>query len=227
MVSDKSKYLWFFTKNYLHYFSKSKLSEELNKKNTSSAKPKQKSASKKMKSIAEQMSSSMEGGEQEQLEEDVAMLRQILDNLLAYSFSQEDVMNQFKGLKRGSPSFNKNLKKQMSQKFNRYKLEIENCLNKKNQNLETKIKAYNYKTHQTINRTVLFVKRVARLKTIKNVLLCFQILQSRFCFIKHIAPLIYSTAQTLLFFFGQMNELMTFFAAGAFHFFFAFIALNE
>lgn len=31
MVSDKSKYLWFFTKNYLHYFSKSKLSEELNK----------------------------------------------------------------------------------------------------------------------------------------------------------------------------------------------------
>jgi hypothetical protein len=33
-------------------------------------------------------------GDMEQLEEDVAMLRQILDNLLA--FSQEEVMNQFR-----------------------------------------------------------------------------------------------------------------------------------
>jgi hypothetical protein len=46
----------------------------------------------------------------EQMEEDVAMLRQILDNLLAYSFSQEDLMGQFKNLKRGAPAFNKNLK---------------------------------------------------------------------------------------------------------------------
>jgi len=58
----------------------------------------------------------MASGEKEQLDEDIAMLRQILDNLLAYSFSQEDVMNQFKGLKRGSPSFNKNLKKQQDLK---------------------------------------------------------------------------------------------------------------
>jgi hypothetical protein len=33
------------------------------------------------------------------MDEDVAMLRQILDNLLSYSFSQEDVMKQFKNLK--------------------------------------------------------------------------------------------------------------------------------
>jgi hypothetical protein len=58
----------------------------------------------------------MEAGEQDQMDEDIAVLRQILDNLLAYSFSQEDVMKQFKGLKRGSPSFNKNLKIQQDLK---------------------------------------------------------------------------------------------------------------
>lgn len=93
-----------------------KASEELSKKNASSAKPKQKSAAKKMKSMAEQMDSSMEGGEQEQLEEDVAMLRQVLDNLLAYSLSQEDVMKQFKSMKLGSSAFTKNIKVQQNLK---------------------------------------------------------------------------------------------------------------
>ncbi|MFH6950181.1 hypothetical protein ACHRV6_16930 [Flavobacterium sp. FlaQc-51] len=93
-----------------------KASEELSKKNSSSAKPKQKSAAKKMKSMAEQMDSSMEGGEQEQLEEDVAMLRQVLDNLLAYSLSQEDMMKQFKTMKLGSSAFTKNIKVQQNLK---------------------------------------------------------------------------------------------------------------
>ena len=62
------------------------------------------------------MSESMESGDMEQMEEDVKMLRQILDNLLAFSFSQEDLMGQFKGLKRGAPSFNKNLKIQQDLK---------------------------------------------------------------------------------------------------------------
>ncbi|MBF4492456.1 hypothetical protein IR010_07870 [Flavobacterium sp. MR2016-29] len=93
-----------------------KASEELGKKNNASAKPKQKSASKKMKSMAQQMDQSMEGGEQEQLEEDVAMLRQILDNLLAYSLSQEDVMKQFKSMKLGSSAYTKNIKIQQNLK---------------------------------------------------------------------------------------------------------------
>jgi hypothetical protein len=41
------------------------------------------------------------------MEEDVKMLRQVLDNLLAFSLSQEYAMVQFKDLKRGSPAFNK------------------------------------------------------------------------------------------------------------------------
>ena len=91
-------------------------SDQLKKESKAGAKPKQKSASKKMKQMSQDMQSSMDMGEKEQMDEDVAMLRQILDNLLAYSFSQEDVMKQFKGLKRGSPSFNKNLKIQQDLK---------------------------------------------------------------------------------------------------------------
>ena len=93
-----------------------KATDELKKESKAGAKPKQKSASKKMKEMSMDMEASMESGEQDQMEEDIVMLRQILDNLLAYSFSQEDVMKQFKGLKRGSPSFNKNLKIQQDLK---------------------------------------------------------------------------------------------------------------
>ena len=93
-----------------------KASNELNKGSKAGAKPKQKSAAKKMKEMSQDMQAGMEAGGQDQMEEDVAMLRQVLDNLLAYSFSQEDVMKEFKGLKRGSPSFNKNLKIQQDLK---------------------------------------------------------------------------------------------------------------
>jgi hypothetical protein len=51
---------------------------------------------------------SMAAGDMEQLE-DVAMLRQILDNLLAFLYLK-DVMNQFRKHKSGSPAFNKTLK---------------------------------------------------------------------------------------------------------------------
>lgn len=93
-----------------------KATDELQKDKQSKAKPKQKSASKKMKEMAMKMEQSMEGSDKEEMEEDVKMLRQILDNLLAFSFSQEDLMNQFMVLKRGAPSFNKNLKLQQNLK---------------------------------------------------------------------------------------------------------------
>ncbi len=93
-----------------------KATDELQKQNKASAKPKQKSAAKKMKELSQKMQESMDGDEQEKLEEDIVMLRQILDNLLAFSFSQEEIMGQFKGLKIGSPSFNKNLKTQQDLK---------------------------------------------------------------------------------------------------------------
>jgi hypothetical protein len=93
-----------------------KASEELQEDNKSGAKQKQKSASKKMKSMAVKMKESMEGSEKEQMEEDIKMLRQVLDNLLAFSLTQEDVMAQFRDLSRGSPAFNKNIKLQQDLK---------------------------------------------------------------------------------------------------------------
>jgi len=94
-----------------------KASDELQKSNKEKAKPKQKSAAKKMKQLSQKMERDMEQGEMEQLEEDVAMLRQILDNLLAFSFSQEDVMAKFKTISIGSPAFNKYLKTQQDLKL--------------------------------------------------------------------------------------------------------------
>jgi hypothetical protein len=93
-----------------------KASEELKKDKKDKAKPNQKSASKKMKELAQKMEQTLEEGEMEQLQEDVAMLRQILDNLLAFSLTQEDLLNQFKKHKSGSPVFNKNIKIQQDLK---------------------------------------------------------------------------------------------------------------
>lgn len=94
-----------------------KAAEELQKQNKPKAKPKQKSAAQKMKQMSMKMEQSMEGAQMEQMEEDVKMLRQILDNLLAFSFSQENLMGEFKNLKRVSPSFNKYLRTQQDLKL--------------------------------------------------------------------------------------------------------------
>ena len=91
-------------------------SESLKNDKKEKAKPNQKSAAKKMKEMSQKMTESLEEGEMEQLEEDVAMLRQILDNLLAFSLSQEDLMDQFKKHRSGSPAFNKNIKIQQDLK---------------------------------------------------------------------------------------------------------------
>lgn len=93
-----------------------KASDELQKDNKDKAKPKQKNAAKNMKSMSKKMAQSLESSEMEQLDEDVKMLRQILDNLLAFSLSQEDLMTQFKSLKTGSPAFNKKIKWQQDLK---------------------------------------------------------------------------------------------------------------
>lgn len=97
-----------------------KAEEELKKETKESkknAKPKQKSAAKKMKEMSGQMMEMMAGAEMEQMQEDLKMLRQILDNLLAYSFSQEEVMGNFKGSSSRTANFAKYLKKQQDLKL--------------------------------------------------------------------------------------------------------------
>ncbi len=93
-----------------------KAKDELQKENKDAAKPKQKSAGKKMKKMGGEMMQMMMSSEMEMMEEDIKMLRQILDNLLAYSFSQEDVMGQFKNTNSRSASFSKYLIRQQDLK---------------------------------------------------------------------------------------------------------------
>lgn len=79
-----------------------------------SAKKKQKQAGKKMKQMSGEMKQSMMSGGGEQLSEDAATLRQILDNLVLFSFEQEDLMNQFRGIQINNNEYGKFLRKQSS-----------------------------------------------------------------------------------------------------------------
>ena len=90
--------------------------DELEQNNAPKAQSKQKSAAKKMKELSQKMQEGMESSEMEQLNEDIKMLRQVTDNLLAFSNTQEEVMKQFKTMKSTSPSFNKNIKIQQNLK---------------------------------------------------------------------------------------------------------------
>ena len=94
-----------------------KASENLKNDKKDKAKATQKSAAKKMKEMAQKMGEGMDGAEMEQLQEDVVMMRQVLDNLLAFSISQEALMFQFKKHRAGSPVFNKNIKAQQDLKL--------------------------------------------------------------------------------------------------------------
>lgn len=90
--------------------------EDLKKGNTTKASPKQQSAAKKMSQMANAMKAQMESGEKEQMDEDIKMLRQIMDNLLEFSFSQEKLMQKFKSIKAGA-TFAKDIKTQQDLKY--------------------------------------------------------------------------------------------------------------
>ncbi|WP_282042180.1 DUF4175 family protein [Winogradskyella flava] len=64
------------------------------------AQDKQKKAAKKMKQMSEKMMQMMSGGGGggDQMAEDIDTLRQILENLLLYSFDQEELMNTFESI---------------------------------------------------------------------------------------------------------------------------------
>ncbi len=81
-------------------------------KNQQKAQQKQKQAAKKMKQMSAKMSQSMMSGGQQQLQEDAAMLRQILDNLVTFSFDQENLMNQFKSIQINHNNYGKFLRNQ-------------------------------------------------------------------------------------------------------------------
>ncbi|WP_435135610.1 hypothetical protein [Formosa sp. A9] len=78
----------------------------------SKAKQKQKQAGQKMKQMSQQMQSAMQMDSGEQLEEDAEMLRQILDNVLLFSFDEEALMNDFKRIQVNHNKYASYLRKQ-------------------------------------------------------------------------------------------------------------------
>jgi len=79
--------------------------EQLNKNNRSKAKENQKDAAQQMEEMADQMEQEKNESEAEDIAEDIATLRQILENLIRVSFKQEDVMQAVRKAGAKSPSF--------------------------------------------------------------------------------------------------------------------------
>jgi len=72
----------------------------------------QKAASKKMKELSNKMSGAVQAMQGETITEDIATLRGILENLLSFSFDQEQLMLALDGTDAGDAEYPKHLKKQ-------------------------------------------------------------------------------------------------------------------
>ena len=88
------------------------------KESKSDAKKSQKKAAKKMMEMSQQMSQAMSGMSGDKMEEDIEMLRQILDNLVLFSFDQEALMNGFSTIDVNNNKYASYLKKQNDLKEN-------------------------------------------------------------------------------------------------------------
>lgn len=95
-----------------------KATDRLEEGKPSEAGKSQKKAGQKMKEMSQQMQDQMQSGGMETMEEDVKMLRQIVKNLVVFSFEQEDLMKTFKSIEYGNPVFGKKLNIQNDLKNN-------------------------------------------------------------------------------------------------------------
>lgn len=89
-----------------------KAKENLSNQKNKEAKKNQKKASGKMKQMSQMMQQSMMDMQGEMMEENIDDLRKILENLVTFSFQQENLMNTFDRISSEHPEFGKNLKKQ-------------------------------------------------------------------------------------------------------------------
>ncbi len=86
--------------------------ESLDKGDKKEAGKKQKDAGKKMKKMAAKMNQQMQMQAGEELDADIETLRQILHNLIRFSFQQEDLMDAFGSMNNDDPMFASRLNKQ-------------------------------------------------------------------------------------------------------------------
>lgn len=95
-----------------------KATDKLEKQDAKGASGNQKKAGQKMKQMSQKMQQQMMAGQMETLDEDVKMLRQILDNLVVFSFRQEHLMQDFREISYGNPIYGKKLNVQNELKLN-------------------------------------------------------------------------------------------------------------
>ncbi len=86
--------------------------QEQKQQKQKSAQKSQQKAAQKMKEMSKKMGQSMQMSGGEQMQEDAEMLRQILDNLVLFSFDQEALMKQFKSIEINHSEYAKYLRKQ-------------------------------------------------------------------------------------------------------------------
>ena len=86
--------------------------ENLEKQQQRKAQQNQKKASKQMKQMSQKMQAAMDAMQSNMIEENIEDLRKVLENLVTFSFQQEDLMNKFDEISVRHPDFGKNIKKQ-------------------------------------------------------------------------------------------------------------------
>lgn len=89
-----------------------KAMDELKMNEMKNAQKSQKSAARKMKKLAKEFEQQMMQMEGEQLNENIDDLRKIVENLIAYSFGQEDLLERFRSSDQDHPEYPKNLREQ-------------------------------------------------------------------------------------------------------------------
>ncbi|WP_435253928.1 DUF4175 family protein [Tenacibaculum sp. A30] len=89
-----------------------KADENLENNQQQKAKENQKKASEKMQQMSQKMQQAMKSMSAEMEEENMEGLRQILENLITFSFDQEALMDEFSSTNSSHPNFGKNLQKQ-------------------------------------------------------------------------------------------------------------------
>ncbi|MFK7982823.1 MAG: DUF4175 domain-containing protein [Saprospiraceae bacterium] len=86
--------------------------QQMQKKQNKKASKSQKKAAQKMKQMANQMQQGMQSGEMEQMEEDMAALRQLLENLVGLSFDQEELINEVRANTINTPKYVEDVQQQ-------------------------------------------------------------------------------------------------------------------
>lgn len=86
--------------------------QNLQKQQKKQAKKNQKKAAKKMKQMSQQIQADLEAMQGNMIDENIGDLRRVLENLVTFSFQQEDLMNKFDEISVRHPDFGKNIKKQ-------------------------------------------------------------------------------------------------------------------